>query len=65
MAYKTFIRDWWKEGKYGQLEPYPDAPIEWCEVYAREEDALEACREHAENNDPGRYSRKMEYTSDY
>jgi len=63
--YKTFTRTWWRENPKwpGGLEPYPGRKT-WYGAYKTEQEAYEACQEWNKAHKPGRYSRKMEYTSD-
>ncbi len=62
MKYATFTRAWWKENPAypNGLEPCAGTK-HYCDEYDTEEEAIAACKEYRKNNDPGRYSLKMEY----
>jgi hypothetical protein len=64
MAYICFKRDWWRDNpKYPNgLEPHAGAKSYFKnKVFDTEQEAREFCQEYNENNDAGRYSRKMEF----
>jgi hypothetical protein len=64
--YQLFIRTWWRANKLwpGGLEPYPGKKRIVGYVHT-EDEARARCREWNATHDPGRFSRKMEFTSDY
>jgi len=64
MSYKVFIRNWWKVGASGQLEP--DTRARRYTLYDNISTADEAsaiCKEYNATHRPGKLSRKAEYTS--
>jgi len=63
--YKVFTRNWWKENPAwpGGLEP--DATARWHTIHTRiktEEEARRLCHLWNSTHNPGRLSRKAEYT---
>jgi len=65
MKYQIFVRTWWaKDPKTKQRIPKIGRKSQIDYVNTIEE-ARERCKQYNENNDPGLYSRKMEFTSDF
>ena len=60
--YKTFIRNWYKKSASGAIEPGPGRKS-WGNSYYTEDEAREACSRYNSTHEPGKLSRKMEYTS--
>lgn len=65
MSYRTFIRTWWKVNPNwpGGLEPHAGRKT-WRGHYKTEEEAQKACEQYNSTHNPGKLSRKMEYTKD-
>jgi len=62
--YRTFIRTWWRVNKEWPrgLEPHAGRKS-WCTTWSNEAQARQECQEYNSTHNPGRLSRKMEYTS--
>ena len=62
--YRTFIRTWWKVNREwpNGLEPHAGRKS-WCTTWSNEAQARQECQEYNATHEPGRLSRKMEYTS--
>ena len=62
--YRTFIRTWWRVNKECPrgLEPHAGRKS-WCTTWSNEAQARQECQEYNSTHNPGRLSRKMEYTS--
>lgn len=65
--YTVFVRNWWKVNKNwpGGLEPDPRARKTVLRRNLTEEEARQACKEYNNSHNPGKLSRKAEYTSNY
>ena len=63
MAYKVFVRNWWKHNPSwpNGREPDPTAQKTTLGVYDTEEEARERCRAYNDTHEPGKLSRKAEY----
>lgn len=63
----VFLRNWWKVNKNGNwpnnLEPNSDGKKTIIRKGLTVEEAREFCREYNATHDPGRLSRKAEFTS--
>lgn len=66
MKYLVFTRTWWKKDSSwpGGLRPSPGRKTKIAYAHT-EEEARSIATKWNENNKPGKYSRKAEYTSDY
>jgi hypothetical protein len=62
MAYRVFVRNWWKRGQYGQLVPDGRARKYTLQMCNTIEEALAACEEYNSTHKPGVLSRKAEFT---
>ena len=65
MTYRVFVRNWWKRNPDwpNGLEPNPRARKTTIAArVATEEEARAICKRWNETHDPGRLSRKAEYT---
>ena len=71
-TYTVFVRDWWRdwtpgcgEGRtHNDLIPYPGAPKETLAEGLSYAEAREMCEEYNSTHEPGRYSRKAEFTQE-
>ena len=63
MAYRVFVRTWWKANKAwpSGLEPHAGRKTTLHRRVATEDEARRICREYNSTHDPGRLSRKAEY----
>ena len=60
--YKVFIRNWWRM-ENGKRVPDPSArKYTYDECICTEEEARELCQEYNRTHNPGKLSRKAEYT---
>ena len=64
MTYRVFIRTWWRENPEwpNGLEPCPGRQRTIHKRIETEEQARAICQEYNAAHDPGRLSRKAEYT---
>ena len=61
--YRIFVRTWWKENPAWPNGLEPEAGPEKTIGYAAtEREAIQKCAEWNAKNEPGRFSRKAEYT---
>lgn len=65
MAFKVFVRNWYKKDANGNKVPHPNARKTTLGIVSTEQEAREMCKDYNDNNDPRVLSRKAEYTSDY
>lgn len=62
--YVIFTRNWWKQNaRTGQLEPDSSARKTTVGYAQTETEAREFCREWNNSHNPGKLSRKAEYTT--
>lgn len=63
--YKIFVRNWWKINPNwpDRREPDPRARKKTIAYASSEEEARKICREYNDSHNPGKLSRKAEYTS--
>ena len=63
MAYRVFVRNWWKRNpNWPQgLEPDPGARKTTIAKVKTEEEAQARCQAYAQTHKPGKLSRKAEY----
>jgi len=65
MAYRVFVRNWWRDNKNwpNGLEPHAGRKKIIRKRVETAEEARRICREYNSTHDPGRYSRKAEFES--
>ena len=65
MAYRVFVRNWWKDNFDGtwpnNLEPDSAAKERFLGTFSTEEAARQRCAIYNDPHEAGRYSRKAEY----
>lgn len=64
--FKVFTRRWWKDNPEWPEGLEPDGNGRRTTISSNietEEDARRICKEWNENNDPGKYCRRAEYTA--
>lgn len=61
MAFRVFVRNWWKRNAAGGLDPDPGARKTTLGKVKTEEEAQRWCQEYARTHKPGKLSRKAEY----
>lgn len=64
MMFTVFARNWWKENSAwpNGLEPDPEARKSTLSTVSTEAEARAFCKKWNETHEPGRLSRKAEYT---
>ena len=63
--YKVFVRNWWRLDNLGKLVPDPSARKTTLDYAESEDEARRMCKEYNDTHNPGKFSRKAEYTSIY
>ena len=67
--YECYIRNWWKEetDRHGRkkLVPHPHARKTLLAWARTEEEALKICEDYNSTHNPGKLSRKAEFSRDY
>lgn len=65
--YTVFIRNWWKVNKTWPegLEPDPHARKTVLRRNLSHDEAVQCCKDYNTNHNPGKLSRKAEFTSNY
>jgi len=66
MKYQVFVRTWWAKDPKDPNKLIPKVGRKSHTDYVNSiEEAREWCKKWNDNNDPGKYSRKAEFTSDF
>lgn len=61
-TYKVFVRNWWRIDEKGIRVPNPGARKTTIATGCTYEEARQICERYRANNEPGRLSRKAEFT---
>lgn len=63
--YKVFVRNWWKDHptKKGELIPNSGGRKTTLRTCSTLKEAQQFCKEYNESHNPGKYSRKAEFTA--
>jgi hypothetical protein len=61
VAYRVFVRSWWKRDSAGKVVPNYHARKTSIRNYCTEDEARDVCQVYNANHKPGWQSRKAEY----